>query len=333
MKNNTKVILTALIIVALIGAGIVYFRSDLFQTKPVDDRKVVNQVKNVDGTSAKIIGIYSSRADLHLHKSSNGQMQAKINGKIPKQDKVELKWSKQGKGIYLKVYYLENDMKTEREKEKQAFPDELSLDVFIPSKVYDSIEMSTHDGNVTSDIPLQASEMKVDTQEGSVNLTNISGDQVQFKSDEGNIQLKKVNAGYMTLTSWEGNISLTDSVGQVNGESHSGNINITRYNGSMILKSSTGNIKAEQIAPVYTSDEITTDSGNVDFAFQTLPTNLYLALTSESGSLKNSLPTKKMIDKDKDYYHIRYIKGTLGNGTGNVVIDTKSGNIHVSLKK
>lgn len=81
------------------------------------------------------------------------------------------------------------------------------------------------------------------------------------------------------------------------------------------------------------SYEITTEEGNVDYTFHTIPANLYLALTSESGKMKNSLPTKKIIDKDADYYKKRYIKGTLGNGTGNLLIDTQTGNINVSIKK
>lgn len=327
--------LSFLVIVVLVIAGIIYFRTDFFQAKPKDDRKVVNQVKDIDGTSTKTIGIYSNRADVHLHKSSNDQMQAKINGKIPKRDNVELKWTKQGQKVNLEVYYKENDIGGEKEEGKE-FPPELSLDVSIPSKIYDAITILTNNGDLTSDISLHAkTEITVDTKAGEVNLTDISGDQVHFTADEGNIQLKKVRAGYMTLSTWEGNQFLQDfQGGNIKSETYSGNITFNQVTGGMMtLNTKSGNIKVDQVQPSFLSYEITTEEGNVAYTFHTLPANLYLALTSESGTMKNSLPTKKMIDKDADYYHRRYMKGTLGNGTGNLLIDTKKGNIDVSMKK
>jgi hypothetical protein len=340
LKKNSELVLSLLFIVVLIIAGIVYFRTDFFHSKPKDDRKVVNQVQDIDGTTAKVIRINSNRADIHLHKSNDGQMQAKINGKVPKQDNVELKWTKEGKELYLKVIYKENDVKTENAEEKNekehTLPAKLKLDISIPVKIYDSIEIKTSDGKVVSNIPLQTtSEIKVDTKAGSIKLTDISGDQVHFRTDEGNIQLKKVRAGYMTLTSWEGDQYLQDyQGGNIKAQTHSGNITYNQVNGGvMTLDTKSGNIKVDQIQSSFLSYEITTEIGNVAYTFHTLPTNLYLALTSESGKMKNSLPIKNIIDKDADYYQRRYIKGTLGNGIGNLLIDTTSGNIDVALKK
>ncbi|MXQ55713.1 DUF4097 family beta strand repeat-containing protein [Shimazuella alba] len=343
MKKDRKIWVVLLIIMVIAIAGIIYYRTDLFQTKPKDDRKSVSQLKDGDGKSAKVIGIYSEIANLHVHKSENGQMQAKISGKMPKQDNVELKWIKRGQQMQLNVIYKINDLKAEKEaeqdtteEEKQKFSAQLNLDVSIPSKFYDAIELHTKGGNLLSDIPLSASEIEVNTGAGSANLANISGDQVHFKADdEGNIQLKNVKAGYMTLTSWDGNQSLQGyQGGNIKFEAQGGDINLSQITGGMMtLKTESGNMKIDQIKPSFLSYELWTESGNVDFTFHTIPTNLYLALTSESGKMKNNLPIKKIIDKDADYYQKRYIKGTLGNGTGNVLIDTKKGNINVSLKK
>jgi DUF4097 and DUF4098 domain-containing protein YvlB len=121
--------------------------------------------------------------------------------------------------------------------------------------------------------------------------------------------------------------------GQIAAKTNSGDIQFNRINGAMILNSHSGNIKIDQYAPLYMSNELTTENGNVDFRFHAIPANLYLALTSESGTMKNSLPVKKIVDKDADYFKKRYIKGRLGNGQGNLLINTREGNIHVSLAK
>jgi DUF4097 and DUF4098 domain-containing protein YvlB len=222
----------------------------------------------------------------------------------------------------------------EKDDEVQVFPTKLTLDVSLPSKIYDSINLKSDGGDLTGDLPLQASDIEVDTKTGSMNLSKLTGEHVQFSSDEGNVQIKNLKASHISLFSLYGSISLQDAEGKLNGKTNSGDLNISRCNCWMIVNSNSGDINVDQVTPLFASNEFTTDYGNVTFQFRSTPTDLYMALTSESGSMKNNLPIKKITDKDDDYYGKRYIKGTIGRGLGaNLLIGTQKGNINVILKK
>ncbi|WP_028778061.1 DUF4097 family beta strand repeat-containing protein [Shimazuella kribbensis] len=341
MNKNLKVVLLLFFIIVIGIIAIVYYRINASVPQPKDDRKTVNQLKDMDSTSANVIEINSLDADLYLHKSKNDQMQAKLSGKIPKQDNVELRWTKQGKELYLDVVYKVNDAletgkNEEEEDDQKGLPAKISLDVSIPSKVYDSIKISTSGGDLTADMPLQGNEIKITTWAGSSKLANLSADQIHVDSREGNIQLKNVKAGFMTLTSFSGNVSLQDyQGGNLKGETQDGDMSLSGIHGGMInLNTKSGDIHVDQTSPLPASNEITTKGGNVTFQFGMVPTDLYLALTSESGNMKNNLPIKKITDKDDDYFGKRYIKGTIGRGLGaNLLIGTQKGNINVILKK
>lgn len=170
-------------------------------------------------------------------------------------------------------------------------------------------------------------EVKVDCDEGNINLENISRGDVSLQTDEGEIDCRNLQLedGRLSLGSDEGTIRASDVAARsVWGETDEGGFVLLRIDaGGGKLNSDEGDVELEMARFDEGTWSITTDEGDAVFF---IPANAgaELELESNRGSIRSDFPLNRVSDR-----HERPERrtGSLGDGRGRLEIYTDEGDI------
>ncbi|MGH7714071.1 MAG: DUF4097 family beta strand repeat-containing protein [Gemmatimonadaceae bacterium] len=185
------------------------------------------------------------------------------------------------------------------------------------------------DGEVVVDVhaaSVTASNTKgrltLDTGAGSVHVTDVSGTTL-IDSGSGDVELTRVSGTDLTIDSGSGAVSGSDvSVADLNIDSGSGSIRLRNVTAKdIMIDSGSGSVDLDLAADV---DRLEADTGSGRFVLH-VPESLGAQVTIESGRQGLHVDFPMTITRRND----DYVRGTIGDGKGEIRIDTGSGGVRL----
>ncbi|MGG3448370.1 DUF4097 family beta strand repeat-containing protein [Domibacillus aminovorans] len=198
----------------------------------------------------------------------------------------------------------------------------LSLKVYVPEKVYDSLRISSDNGRVKA-ANLRVKEVKVKVSNGRVELRDITGSTITTETDNGRIQaenldvkqvkattsngridLKNVYSSAVSVKADNGKIILDDVNGKVLGKVKNGMISLmtNHLDRPIEFESDNGNIKIQtEKEPTNTTFDVSVDNGKIDLLDGYKPNEIigdgdhFIKLTTANGKI--SITKQKTINK------------------------------------
>lgn len=187
--------------------------------------------------------------------------------------------------------------------------------------------------------------LEADTGSGSVEVEDVIGD---VTADTGSGSVTVINArGDVVADTGSGSITLRDIEGRdIDADTGSGDITIERASGSIHADTGSGDIIGRDIvsgasisADTGSGDvslagdlsgarqiEIDTSSGDVDLDLTAYP-GMSISIETGSGSISVDLPDLETIRSRRNYF-----RGTVGDASADLVIDTGSGSVRVRAR-
>lgn len=220
----------------------------------------------------------------------------------------------------------------------------LTIKVQPPDKLgWFSWGADTRMGDTTLDIKVpKAAELKIDVVSADVNLSGVAGRSLGIDSVSGKLRLDSA-AKDVELDTVSGNIDLTGSADHAHLETVSGNIRARGLGGQIKFDTVSGDIDAQsatyrEVNAGTVSGEITLrgkplDSAHVDV--QTMSGDVHLFLPADAStrlrasSFSGSIRTDFGTVKEPDHGPGSSLETSNGGGTGQVKIETFSGDIEI----
>jgi hypothetical protein len=172
-------------------------------------------------------------------------------------------------------------------------------------------------------------EVRIDSDEGNVEVENLSHGDVSVQTDEGEIECRnlQLDDGRLVLGSDEGTIRASDvSTHSVSGETDEGGYVLLRINaGSGKLSSDEGDVELEAARFDEGTWNITADEGDVDL-FIPVNADAEVALESNSGSIRSDFSLNRVSD---EHDRTERRTGRLGEGRGRLEVSTDEGDINL----
>ena len=170
-------------------------------------------------------------------------------------------------------------------------------------------------------------EVKVDSDEGNIDLENLSAGEVSAETDEGEIDCRNLQLGdyRLQLASDEGTLRASEVAARsVWAETDEGDIVLLRINaGGGKLNSDEGDIELETMRFDEGSWNFTTDEGDVEL-FVPANADAEISLESNDGNIRSDFDLARVSD-DEDNVERR--TGRLGEGRARLEIYTDEGDI------
>ena len=172
----------------------------------------------------------------------------------------------------------------------------VTLNVFIPKKVYQSIAMKSDNGRIDV-MQLLGKNITVNTDNGRIQLKEIAATSLTAETDNGRITLEKVQSDYINVKTDNGRIELADISGEITGTTDNGRISL-------------------QTNKLNQNIDFLTDNGSIVIESRNEPTNITIHAKTRNGKI--------------DVYGEQNSRTIFG--TGENVIRLKSGNGRVTVK-
>ncbi len=175
-------------------------------------------------------------------------------------------------------------------------------------------------GTVEVDVSAINGDVLVDTGSGDVSVTDVTG-AVAVDTGSGHVTVSSVSGEYAILDTGSGSVTGGDiSVSQLNVDTGSGEVDLDNVSApDVVIDTGSGSVDLILVTEV---DRlfIDTGSGAVDV---TLPenTNAFLEIDTGSGGIEVDFPVSVR------RWERSHITGTIGDGGGEVTIDTGSGGV------
>ncbi len=175
-------------------------------------------------------------------------------------------------------------------------------------------------GNVEVDIRDVDGDVAVDTGSGSVYVSGVEG-AVAVDTGSGAVSISSINGAYALVDTGSGAVTGSDiTVSDLNVDTGSGRVNLRNVSSpEVMIDTGSGSVDLELVSEVRRLI-IDTGSGHVDVS---MPENTSAALEIDTGSggIEVDFPiTIRRWERD-------HIEGTIGDGSGRIVIDTGSGGV------
>lgn len=181
--------------------------------------------------------------------------------------------------------------------------DSLKLDVYIPEKYAEQLELEVSSGNITIEGPFDLETLSTELSSGNTTIENVTAETFNHESSSGNLKGKDITTVKAAIDLNSGNVSLKNFSGEVDGETSSGNVTveIEKFQNDFRWEASSGNIEL------------------------TLPEDAGFNLNSHtsSGDVKTMFPIEVTGEIDKE------LKGTVGSGENDIELHTSSGDIRI----
>jgi lia operon protein LiaG len=243
-----------LFIIGVVGTLVSVSASGGFSldTYNVSDKAVVH---NADISRVEID---LSSSDVTVHSSDSDEFTVEMNGKISKKLKKKLKLDVQEKGQTLKIGLAGED---QIKFNVGVLIVDTNVEVFIPKKIYDSIQISTSSGDIL--------------------IQDLKAKETLFDTSSGDIIARDLYTGVNRFHSSSGEVELSNVTGDIEAESSSGDMIIDFINAN-------GNLDAK------------TSSGDVSITYQEEPNSLKIDFQGSSGEGEVSLEDVSFDEKSEN---------------------------------
>ncbi len=304
MINGKRI---AVIGIILLGVGVI---GTVLTFNSNGKQEIVKETKTIEAENIKDIKIDTDNAKVEIVSTDESKITLEQSGIKKNMDKGNLKVDIAGEKLVIQL------------KDKQFkffsfnFFDKLSIiKVYVPKRVYQSLEIMSNNGRIeVADI--NAKKVKLDTDNGRIDLDNIKGSLLTVKSDNGRIEANKIDVTVFKGYTSNGRIDLK--------QVQASETNLETDNGKILLNDVTGAIIAK------------TDNGAISLLSDDL--NSPIELESDNGSItietKNK-PKNALFDAKTDNGRIDILGGdgrntTFGNGDNLIKLTTDNGRITVT---
>jgi len=184
------------------------------------------------------------------------------------------------------------------------------------------VEGDTGSGNV--EVDRVTGDVSADTGSGSIDISDVTGD-VSADTGSGNITLTDVRARDILADTGSGDIEMESVTGNISADTGSGDIvgrDITS-GASISADTGSGGIRFEGDLSGVRQINIDTSSGDVVLEMSAYP-GMSLSIETGSGSIDVDLPGLTTERSRRSYF-----RGTVGDGSADVVIETGSGSVRI----
>ncbi|WP_332634927.1 DUF4097 family beta strand repeat-containing protein [Halalkalibacter flavus] len=180
----------------------------------------------------------------------------------------------------------------------QFFSPTLSVNVFVPEKVYETIRIESNNGRINAE-ELQVYEVNIETDNGRIELKHVLGEIVTTEADNGSIELTNVQASTIAAKTKNGAISFKEVEGNIVGKTNNGRI-------SLLTKQ------------IDSSIDLATDNGRIQIQTEQEPTNATILVNTANGSV--------------DVFGSSSRNVVIGEGDNMIQLTTANGGIKVERK-
>lgn len=188
-----------------------------------------------------------------------------------------------------------------------------------------AVEADTGSGSV--EVEDVTGEVSADTGSGGVTVSNVRGD-VHADTGSGSITLRDIDGREVEADTGSGRIEFERVSGNILADTGSGDI-IGRdlvSGASVSADSGSGDISLAGDLSGARQINIDTSSGDVELDLTAYP-GLSISIETGSGSISVDLPDLDTIRNRRNYF-----RGTVGDGSADLIIDTGSGSVRVRAR-
>ncbi|TCS93088.1 DUF4097 family beta strand repeat-containing protein [Hazenella coriacea] len=240
MKSIIKISLI-MIIVGLIGISSLLYILGWDGIGGVVGKDVIEQ-KQIDGKEINQVKINSKLSNINIYPSPNDQIELKLEGTVNQKADIDFQVSAENHQLSITVDYIN--------KFPMSFKlSHLNLDVYLPEKVYDSVNIKSDIGEISIDQKLLAKKLELKSDIGEIEVDEFEGDELICTSNLGDMKLKKINA-------------------------------------SFDIKTETGSVDMNSVSSLKNNNKIKTQLGNVNVELSGEPKSLGLDLSTELGEIE-----------------------------------------------
>ena len=191
----------------------------------------------------------------------------------------------------------------------------VTLNVFIPKKLYQSISMKTDNGRISAE-KLLGKNVTVNTDNGRIELYEIAASTLSAETDNGRITLDKIQADDVKTETDNGRIEMRHiEADTISAESDNGQITFKHVNGSITGKTDNGRISLET-ASLDRNIDFRTDNGSILIKSDSAPTNVSIHAKTNHGRI--------------DVFGERNSRTVIGVGENVIRLKSDNGRITVS---
>lgn len=310
----------ALVIVGAIGLILSINTSgvEAFTFSSVD----VHETKDVSAKGISNIRIDSPTVDVKVQPTSGDKIEADFSGKVGKKSKDLYKLDIDKDGDTVKI-------KMEKEDKFQFMMfnfTKVRLNIKVPDKVYDSIEIVAASGDIALD-KVEAKEVTVDTQSGDIDVRDVAvEDTLVLKASSGDITANGNRSDRLDIDTSSGDIKLKDNEAKkadvytssgkiVSDDLVSEDIKMNTSSGDIVVTAEemTGNVSLES------------SSGDIDVSFAKTASSMKVDGKTSSGDATANLDGMNYSEKSE-----HQIIGQIGDGNFKLTARTSSGDFNIN---
>ncbi|MFT4413986.1 DUF4097 family beta strand repeat-containing protein [Fredinandcohnia humi] len=309
-----------LVLVGLLGAIITINTSgaEAFTFSSVD----VNEIQEIEAKNITKVKVDSDQVDVNILPTNGEKIEVEFSGKVGKKSKKLYKLDIEEDGDTVEI----------RMEKKNKFQfmmfnfTRVSLNIEVPQKLYDSLQINTASGDINVD-EIEAKEVAIESQSGDMEVVNVvSEGSLLLKTSSGDVIANDNQGKVVEIKTSSGDIEERDSEAkEISLYSSSGDIE-TNYQitSTLNINTASGDIEVD-------TEEITGDlllessSGDVDVRIGKSPASLAVDFKSGSGDGKVNLDDLKFTEKTE-----KRIIGEIGSGKYKLHARTSSGDFTVN---
>ncbi|HJF32794.1 MAG TPA: DUF4097 family beta strand repeat-containing protein [Sporosarcina psychrophila] len=191
----------------------------------------------------------------------------------------------------------------------------VTLNVFIPTKLYQSIAMKTDNGRISAE-KLLGKKIDANTDNGKIQLREIAATTLTAETDNGRIEIDKVQADLLRTKTDNGRIEMrhvdADSIAV---ESDNGRIELEHVSGSIVGSTDNGRITL-QTDSLDRNIDLQTDNGSIVIQSSIEPKNVSIHAKTGHGKV--------------DIFGDRNSRTVIGAGEHTIRLKSDNGRITVS---
>lgn len=191
----------------------------------------------------------------------------------------------------------------------------VTLNVFIPTKVYQSFVMKSDNGRIDAK-KLLAKNVAVNTDNGRIQLNEIAATSLTAETDNGRITLEKIQADHVKTKTDNGRVEMQSvEADTILAESDNGRIELGDVDGAITGTTDNGRITL-QTTSLNQNIDFQTDNGSILIESRNEPTNVSIHAKTSNGKI--------------DVFGERNSRTVFGDGEH--IIRLKSGNGRITVK-
>lgn len=160
----------------------------------------------------------------------------------------------------------------------------VTLNVFIPKKLYQSIAMKTDNGRISAE-KILCKKISVNTDNGKIQLKEIAATSLTAETDNGRIEVDKVQVDHLRTKTDNGRIEMRHvDADSIVAESDNGRIELEHVTGSIVGSTDNGRITL-QTDSLDRNIDFQTDNGSIVIQSTSKPTNVSIHTKTGHGKV------------------------------------------------